>query len=125
MSLEREDGPIKHYRMKCDKCGKETKRFAYESPKVGSKHWPIGWAKVAEDDWKGGVHHCPNCSGQAPQGAKVIVPKVGDGFQISDHEEVDRPLTRKAGNCLVINCQDGCKLHITSETDIKVELTEQ
>lgn len=125
MSIEREDGPVKHYRMKCDSCGKQTKRFAdgfdfeYDSPP--------GWT---EDDWQGDGwncrHYCPKCSGNMDTaGIKEIIPNIGDSFDISDHEAVYRPLMRKNGHTLVIDCQDGCQLVITSKSKIKVEQTEE
>lgn len=119
--IEREDGPVKHYRMKCDKCGKQTKRFAYEF--YFEHDSPPGWKEIDSkgDGWDC-KHHCPKCvSGIHENIKEEIVPNIGDCFDISDHDAVCRPLTRKAVNTLVIDLQDGCKLVITSDTLIKVE----
>ena len=125
MSIEREDGPVKHYRMICDSCGKQTKRFAYEFD--FKYNAPVGWIEV---DWEGRLmngykHQCPKCSSNPVKYTEEIIPNIGDGFNISDHDEVNRPLVRKSGNMLVIDCQDGFKLIITSDTKIKVEQTEE
>ena len=124
MSTEREDGPVKHYRMKCDTCGKQTKRFAYEFEFEDDA--PPGWKEI---DWQGDGwdcrHQCPKCASNTSTGTKEIVPNIGDGFDISDHEAVYRPLIRKANNTLVIDLQDGCRLVITSNATIKVEQTEE
>jgi hypothetical protein len=120
--IDREDGPIKHYRMVCDLCGKKTKRFVgdfsfkYDAPK--------GW-KEFEDDYDY-VHHCPKCALDAKQeGVKEIVPNVDDSADISDHESVCRPLIRKSVNALVIDLSEGCQWVITSDTPIKVEQYEE
>jgi len=118
--IEREDGPVKHYRMVCNLCRKQTKRHAYE---FNFKHdAPAGWKELS-DGYSGGegVHHCPQCANSVQEEVKEIVPKVGNSFDVSDHDAVYRPLIRRAGNVLEIDLQDGCKLVITSNTFIKVE----
>jgi hypothetical protein len=122
MSTDREDGPVKHYRYVCDGCGKKSKRGIEDLPDL-----PKGWKEVGEDDWNGGIHHCSKCAKNplALSGPKEVVPKVGDSLDISDHEAVSRPLTRKAVNMLVINLQEEGKLVITSDSPIKIEQHEE
>jgi ribosomal protein S27AE len=122
MSIDREDGPVKHYRMKCDSCGKQTKRFAYEF--YFENDAPAGWKELDGDNWDR-KHHCPKCASSTIDNAKKeIIPNVGDGFEMSDHESVSRPLIRKDANTLIVDLQDSCKLVITSNAAIKVEQKE-
>jgi hypothetical protein len=124
--IDREDGPVKHYRIVCNTCKKQTKRFAYEPPYFGDKEWPTGWKEVKDDGWYGNKHYCPKCaSNTVDKTVKEIVPNIGDGDDISDHDAAHRPLIREAVNKLVIDLQDGCKWVITSDTPIKVEQHEE
>ncbi len=124
--IDREDGPIKHYRMKCNLCGKQTKRFPDEF--WFERDAPPGWKEIEDGNEDDGTHHCPKCAPDAPAKASdrktEILRKVGDGMDISDHGAVHRPLVRKADGRLVIDMQDGCKLVITSDTPITVEQIE-
>lgn len=119
--IDREDGPIKHYRMKCDSCGKQTKRFAYGFDFENDA--PPGWKQIGEE-WDV-EHRCPKCASSTIENVKEIVPNFNDNFDISDHDAVYRPLTRKATNELVIDLQDGRKLVITSDSAIRVEQHEE
>ena len=123
--IEREDGPVKHYRMKCDKCDKQTKRFAYEFNFETDA--PIGWKEIEDESGMGDhIHYCPKCVSTTHENVKKeIVSKIGDSFDLSDHDAVYRPLIRKAVNTLVVDLQDGCKLVITSDMAIKVEQYEE
>ncbi len=123
MSCEREDGPVKHYRLVCDTCKKQTKRFSWEPPYVGSKRWPAGWREI---DWEkadlhGPRHECPTCGHAEVEKVKEIIPNDGNGFEMSDHEAVSCCLVRKEGNKLIVDLQEEGKLIITSNTRIVVE----
>jgi len=123
MTIQREDGPVKHYRMKCDKCGKQTKRFAYDFENDAPKGWQ-------EDDWqKDGwdcKHYCPKCTSNNDQNnTNEIIPNNNDSFDLSDHERVHRPIVRKDDNTLVIDCQDGRYITISANTKITAQLTEE
>lgn len=117
MSTEREDGPIKHYRYVCDKCGKQSKRGVDEPPYL--KDCP-GWVEM-EDEEENYTHYCPKCSNAKVEKVREVVPNLGDSLDVSDHAKVYRPLLRLEKNKLVIDLQDGQKLIFTSNTAIKVE----
>lgn len=117
MSIEREDGPIKHYRMVCDSCGKQTKRFA-----DGYELLP-GWREEEgdEDSDYDEKHYCPKCSSATVPNVTEIIPNIGDSFDVSDHELVYRPLKRQDAQTLTLDMKEAGKLIITSKTPIKVE----
>ena len=119
--IDREDGPIKHYRMVCDSCGKKTKRFAYEFNFESDS--PPGWREFGDEGDP--RHQCPKCAGTAKPLVKEITPNVGEAADVSDHEEVYLPLTRRAANELVIDLGNGRTWTITSDSPIKVEQTEE
>lgn len=72
--IEREDGPIKHYRMVCDLCGKRTKRFAYNFK--FEYNALAGWKEVEGKDYKRTFkysHHCPKCSLNVVENVKEVI----------------------------------------------------
>lgn len=119
MSIEREDGPTKHYRYVCDRCGKQSKRGVEDLPDVPN------WKTVENDPDDPNCHdeyshYCPKCAGAEPQEAKEIITKNGSKFDVSDHESVYRPVIRKDAHTLVIDMKEAGRLVITSNTAIKV-----
>lgn len=128
--IEREDGPVKHYRMKCNKCSKQTKRHAYEF--YFERDAPVGWKEV-NDGYSGGegVHYCPECVASIlgieykNSKKKEVIAKIGKSISLSDHDAVSRFLVRKSEHKLVIDLEEEGKLIITSNTAIKVEQEEK
>lgn len=118
--IDREDGPVKHYRMKCDTCGKQTKRFAYEFDFENDA--PVGWREDEEAAPWECKHYCPKCSKSVIKQAKLeIIPNPDNSFNMSDHDSVFIPLIRKDANTLIIDLQEVGKLVITSKAAIRVE----
>lgn len=119
--IDREDGPIKHYRLVCNKCKKQTKRYSYGLT-FTAKEFP-GWTTNGDEDEP--EHYCPTCSGN-PEPPKVqeIVTEAGSkgGMELSDHEEASVFLRREADGKLTIGIYGKQVIVITADTPIKVEL---
>ena len=116
--LEKEDGPIKHYRLICNICKKKTKRYAYELH-FSEKEFP-GWKQVVSKERYGEYDHfCPKCSGNPePDKITTIIPNNEDTV---DHEDAGVHLERISTNEIKISIIPGVEITFISDTPIRVE----